>query len=68
MANSRKIAKAIFLIEWHPPQAALWRRCPAGGLGVDVGTNHRKQGKGGAAWFPPQNAKQAAPVWARGKF
>ena len=28
MANSRKIANAIFLIERHPPQAALRRRCP----------------------------------------
>ena len=46
MANSRKIAKAIFLIEWHPPQAALRRRCPARGFGVDVGTAHTERGKG----------------------
>ena len=46
MANSRKIANAIILIEWHPPQAALRRRCPAGGLGVDVGNSAHGAGKG----------------------
>ena len=62
MANSRKIAKAIFLIEWHPPQAALWRRCPAGGLGVDVGKCSKEQGRAGVARFPPQNTKRVALV------
>ena len=28
----------------------------------------RSGGKGGAARFPPQNTKKAAPVWGRGKF
>ena len=63
MANSRKIAKAIFLIEWHPPQAALWRRCPAGGLGVDVGKCSKEQGRAGVAQFFRTNLSREVLVW-----
>ena len=67
MANSRKIAKAIILIEWHPPQAALRRRCPAGGLGVDVGTTHTERGKGRCRPVPATKHKTGGAGLGRGK-
>ena len=67
MANSRKIAKAIILIEWHPPQAALRRRCPAGGLGVDVGTAHTKRGKGRRCPVPATKHKTGGAGLGPGK-
>ena len=63
MANSRKIAKAIFLIEWHPPQAALRRRCPARGFGVDVGEHIGEREKADVTRFPPQAHKRPVLVW-----
>ena len=68
MANSRKIAKAIFLIEWHPPQAALRRRCPARGFGVDVGEHTGERRRGGVAHPFPQVPERAVLVWRCGEI
>ena len=35
----------------------------ARGFGVDVRTNHRERGRGGATRFPPQAAERAVLVW-----
>ena len=40
----------------------------ARGFGVDVRTNHRERGRGGATRFPPQAAERAVLVWCYGKF
>ena len=66
MANSRKIANAIFLIERHPPQAALRRRCPARGFGVDVGERARERVRAGVTQFSPQVPEKAVLVWCCG--
>lgn len=58
MANSRKIANAIFLIERHPPQAALRRRCPTRGFGVDVGKRTGERGKGRCLPVPAASQKE----------
>ena len=47
----------------HPPQAALRRRCPARGFGVDVETAHRERRRGGVAHPFPQVPERAVLVW-----
>ena len=73
MANSRKIANAIFLIERHPPQAALRRRCPT--RSACLGFTHchyEKQrhckcssavfGRGRRTWSPLRSGRLVACV------
>ena len=73
MANSRKIAKAIFLIEWHPPQAALRRRCPIRSARRSFTPSHYEKretsrrlslffGRGRRTWSPLRSGRLVACV------